>query len=48
MREGDEARVVLIGEQERLVQQLGHTAVMRCPGVLQPIVLHWPKVLQSG
>ena len=48
-REGDEARVVLVGAQERLGQQLGpNTRVVRGSGVLQPIVLHWPKVLQSG
>ena len=28
MREGDEARVVLVGAQERTVQQLGHTGVV--------------------
>jgi hypothetical protein len=36
LREGDEARVVLVGEHERIVPQLGHAAVVRCPGVLQP------------
>jgi hypothetical protein len=44
LREGDEARVVLVGAQERI----GPTAVVRGPGVLQATLLHWPKVLQSS
>ena len=46
-REGDEARVVLIGAQERTHQQLGHTRVVRGPGVLQPLE-HLLRVLAQG
>src|SRR5262249_22668509 len=35
--EGDEAAVALVGAQERTFQQLEHTAVVRRPGVLQPL-----------
>ena len=45
--EGDEARVVLIGEPERLVQQLNHTSVVRGPGMLQPFE-HFLRVLAQG
>src|SRR5437660_40648 len=37
LREGDEARVVLVGAQEGIVQQLDHTWVVRGPAVLQPL-----------
>ena len=37
LREGDEARVVLVGEQERIRKQLIHTRVVCRPGVLQPL-----------
>src|SRR5262245_27563761 len=37
LREGDEARVVLVGTQERIAQQLMHTPVVRRPRVLQPL-----------
>src|SRR5437588_8019454 len=37
LREGDEARVVLIGAQEGIDQQFGRTGVVRGPGVLQPL-----------
>src|SRR6266436_452238 len=36
LREGDETRVVLVGKQERIGQELDHTGVVRGPGVLQP------------
>ena len=47
LREGDEARVVLVGAQEGIVQQLGHTCVVRGPGVLQPLE-HFVRFLAQG
>ncbi len=36
MGEGDEAQVVLVGAEGKVAQHLGHTHVVRHPGVLQP------------
>src|SRR6266513_5078878 len=47
LREGDEARVVLVGAQERIGQQLGHTGVVRGPGMLQPLE-HLLRFLAQG
>lgn len=37
LREGDEARVVLAGAQERIDQHVKHTGVVRSAGMLQPL-----------
>src|SRR5215468_7595294 len=47
LREGDEARVVLVGAQERIIKQLSHTCVVRRPGVLQPLE-HLLRLLAQG
>src|SRR5438067_12977878 len=47
LREGDEARVVLVGAQERILQQRGYTRVVRGPGVLQPLE-HLVRLLAQG
>src|SRR5262249_9478223 len=47
LREGDEARVVLVGAQERIIKQLSHTRVVRRPGVLQPLE-HLLRLLAQG
>src|SRR5262245_25250439 len=47
LREGDEAGVVLVGAQERIIKQLSHTRVVRRPGVLQPLQL-LPRLLAQG
>src|SRR6266513_1740838 len=44
LREGDEARIVLVGAQERIGQQLARTSVVRGPGVLQPLE-HFVRLL---
>jgi hypothetical protein len=47
LREGDEARVVLVGEQERILQQLDHTGIVRGPTVLQSFE-HLLRLLAQG
>src|SRR5215831_8662193 len=47
LREGDEAGVVLVGAQERIIKQLSHTRVVRGPGVLQPLE-HLLRLLAQG
>src|SRR5262245_134318 len=47
LREGDEAGVVLVGAQERIIKQLSHTRVVRRPGVLQPLE-HLLRLLAQG
>jgi hypothetical protein len=47
LREGDEARVVLVAAQERIGQQLDHTGVVRGPGVLQPFE-HLLRLVAQG
>src|SRR5437762_397934 len=47
LREGDEARVVLVGAQERIGQQLVHTRFVRGPGVVQPLE-HLLRLLAQG
>jgi hypothetical protein len=51
LREGDEARVVLVGTQEGTLRQLDHAAVVCCPGVLQPfehLLRLLPKSIDLG
>src|SRR5215510_16620573 len=47
LREGDEAGVVLVGAQERIIKQLSHTRVVRRPSVLQPLE-HLLRLLAQG